>query len=124
LIYGPILPKDEGYPNTSQWNFDRGTDLEILASSLKMLLLTRQGERIMEPDYGTRLHSLLFLPQTSGFESVVQHEITEALTRWEPRVELRYFQVEKTGDREIKVTATFASRLNQSEFVLPLTFNL
>lgn len=123
IIFGPILPKDEGYPNPDQWNWNRGEDIEILASSVKMLLITAKGERIMQPDYGTNLRLILFELQTTGIEGLVQQEIVDALVRWEPRVSLQFLTVERTGEREVTVNATFVSKLNQRDFSIPLVFN-
>lgn len=123
VIFGPILPKDEGYPNADQWNWNRGEDIEILASSVKMLLITSKGERIMQPEYGTNLRLILFELQTTGIEGLVQQEIVDALTRWEPRVSLQFLTVERTGEREVTVNANFVSKLNQRDFNIPLVFN-
>ena len=120
--YGPILPKDNGYPNAEQWDWNSGVDLDILASSVKMLLLTSKGERVMLPDYGTNLRRLIFEAQV-GLQSIVQQEITDAISKWEPRVALRAVNVHKTGDRAYRVDAIFASRLNQKTFNLPMTFS-
>lgn len=122
-LYGPILPKDVGYPNADQWNWNSGEDTDILVSSVKMLLTTRKGERIMQPDYGTNLSSILFELNVKGIENLVQQEIASALSKWEPRVGIQFLNVEKTADREITVYATFVSRLNQRNFAIPLVFN-
>lgn len=123
LIYGPILPKDAGYPNEEQWNWDRGEDIEILASSLKMLLTTNKGERVMLPEYGTNLTMILFEFQGQGIESMVQQEVNDAITQWEPRVTLQFLEVQKVGEREVAVNATFISKLNQQPFFVPMVFS-
>lgn len=123
IIFGPILPKDTGYPNPDQWNWNRGEDVEILVSSVKMLLTTSKGERIMQPEYGTNLRMILFELQGTGIEGMVQHEIVEALTRWEPRVNLQFLSVERTGEREVTVNAIFVSKLNQRDFSVPMVFS-
>lgn len=122
IVYGPILPKDTGYPNPDQWLWNRGENIEILASSVKMLLTTSKGERIMQPEYGTNLRLILFELETTGIESMVQQEIIDALTKWEPRVILQFLTVEKSGEREITVNATFVSKLNQKDFMIPMVF--
>jgi Bacteriophage baseplate protein W len=122
LIFGPILPRDDGFPNSSQWSFDTGFDLNILESSVKMLLLTSKGERVMEPEYGTNLRQIIFEPNAQGIESHIQQEIVEALNRWEPRVELTSLSVVRNTDRSVDVQATFLSKLNQNDFVTTLTF--
>lgn len=123
VVYGPILPKDDGFPNSSQWNFNTGKDVEILASSVKMLLTTAKGTRIMLPEYGTNLRSVLFEAATQGLESLVQQEIATALATWEPRVETQFLSVVKISDREYQVYATFLSRITQETFPLNLTFS-
>lgn len=123
IVFGPILPKDDGYPNADQWSFNRGTNLEILASSVKMLLTTAKGERIMLPDYGTNLRIILFQLQSTGIEGLVQQEIIDALTKWEPRASLQFLTVERTGEREVTVNATLISKLDQQNFAIPLVFN-
>lgn len=123
IIFGPILPKDTGFPNQDQWNWNRGEDIEILASSVKMLLTTLKGERMMQPDYGTNLSLILFEFQGNGIESMVQQEIVDAITRWEPRVSLQFLTVQRSGEREVTVDATFVSKLNQQDFHVPMTFS-
>lgn len=123
VVFGPILPKDTGFPNADQWNWNRGEDIEILASSVKMLLTTSKGERIMQPEYGTNLRLILFELESTGIEGLVQQEIIDAITRWEPRVSLQFLTVERTGEREITVNATFISKLNQQDFNIPMVFS-
>ena len=124
LIYGPILPKDSGYPNSQQWSFDTGTDLEVIVSSLKGLLTTHKGERVMLPEYGTNLRGILFEFQSPGIVVMCQQEIVDALTKWEPRVTLDALTVTETAPREVTVSAVFTSRLNQQQFPLAVTFNV
>lgn len=122
IVFGPILPKDAGFPNNEQWNFNSGSDLEILASSVKMVLITAKGERIMEPDYGTNLRVLLFEQNTEGLQEMAQREIVDAMTRWEPRVELTGLNITKNDDRSITVDCAFESKLTQQTFVVSPTF--
>jgi phage baseplate assembly protein W len=124
-IFGPILPLDNGFPNAAQWNFNLGTDLAVLASSVKMLLITNKGERIMLPAYGTRLRRVIFEPSTSSVNSIIQQEITDAVTQFEPRVVLTSFDVEKTDPdgKSIIVNATFLSKISQASFSLSIPVN-
>jgi len=36
---------------------------------------------------------------------------------------LQFLVVEKTGEREVTVNATFVSKLNQRDFMIPMVFN-
>lgn len=122
LIYGPILPRDDGDPGPSTWNFNTDSDLLILQSSVKMLLLTAKGERICEPEYGTDIRRLLFDPNVSGLENQIQEEIVRALTTWEPRLELRKASIHKDDPRSVTVDCVFLSKKNMQSFDINLRY--
>lgn len=122
IVFGPILPRDNGFPNSSQWLFNTDSDLLILESSIRMLLLTVKGERLMEPNYGTNLRRILFELNVSGIESMVQEEIVSAITTWEPRVQLTSVIVNRTADSSVVVNATFLSKLSSQNFNVNLEF--
>ncbi len=120
-VFGPILPRDSGLPNRATWNYDIGTDLKILESSVRMLLLTAKGERLMLPDYGTNLRQILFTPNIESVETLVSHEITEALNRFEPRVTLESLEIDRDPNgRSVNVAATFLSRVAAQPFEINL----
>lgn len=56
--------------------------------SIRQILLTRKGERPMEPEFGTNLHRIIFEVIDETIMNVIIFEITEALTRWEPRIRI------------------------------------
>ena len=124
-LSGPILPLDNSFPNAQQWAFNLGTNLDVLKSSVKMLLITTKGERIMQPTYGTLLRRIVFEPSTDSISTVVQKEITDALTQFEPRVSLETFKIQKSdaNGRSVIVDATFLSKISQSTFSLAIPFS-
>lgn len=122
LIYGPILPRDSGFPNPDQWDFNTDSDLLILESSIRMLLLTNKGERMMEPEYGTNIRRILFEMNVAGIESMISEEITNATTTWEPRVQLQSLSVTRNTDRSVTVNASFLTKLNSQAFDVNLEF--
>lgn len=124
-LFGPILPLDNEFPNAQQWNFNVGTNLDLLKSSVKMLLITTKGERIMQPTYGTLLRRAIFEPSTDAISTVIQQEINAALTQFEPRVALETFSIQRAdpGGRSVVVNASFLSKISQSTFSLSIPFN-
>jgi uncharacterized protein len=54
--------------------------------SILLILETATGERMMRPDFGAGLQALVFSPMNAATSALVQHEITDALTRLEPRI--------------------------------------
>jgi phage baseplate assembly protein W len=123
FLFGPILPMDDGFPNASQWNFATGNDIQVLKSSVKMLLITAKGERVMQPTYGTSLRRIVFEPNTSSISTVIRQEIDEALIQFEPRVVLDSFDVQRLSNRDVMVKAQFLSKINQNSFSLALGFS-
>jgi phage baseplate assembly protein W len=122
ILYGPILPKDEGYPNVSQWNWNWGTDMEILVSSVKMLLSTAKGERLMLPEYGTNIRKLIFDPNLSGITELIEYEIVQALAQWEPRVSLAGINIQRRDDKSVHVDVNLISNIRKVTFPLGLDF--
>ncbi|MCG5501136.1 GPW/gp25 family protein [Ectothiorhodospira lacustris] len=58
---------------------------QAVRQSVLLLLSTCPGERVMRPDYGCRLHRLVFAPNDTGTAGLAIHYVGEAIRRWEPR---------------------------------------
>jgi hypothetical protein len=56
--------------------------------SIRIILSTQHGERIMRPDFGANLRSLAFAANTPATAGLARHLVQSALTRWEPRIEV------------------------------------
>ncbi len=61
--------------------------------AIKIILETSPGERVMRPEFGCRIHELVFAPHNAATEGLVIHYVDEALERWEPRIEVQEVQV-------------------------------
>jgi uncharacterized protein len=57
-------------------------------SSIRMILTTAPGERLMRPDFGCRIWELLFEPINANTMGLMSEAVKEAVGRWEPRVTL------------------------------------
>lgn len=122
LIFGPVLPRDAGFPSPSDWEFNRGQDNDLLRSSAKLLLTTAVGERLMRPDYGTRLRGLIFDPSDGFTRDAVQSEITRAFAEHEPRLAVVDVSVAGVGTRAVTVDVKFQSRLDNRTIALSAAF--
>lgn len=58
-----------------------------VAQSLAMLFQTQPGERIMRPDYGCDMQSLMFANLSESMLGALRHRIVESVARHEPRAE-------------------------------------
>ncbi len=61
---------------------------ESVRESIWIVLATARGERRMRPDFGCGIHDLVFASPTGETLGRVETEVRNALTRWEPRIEL------------------------------------
>ena len=74
------------------------TSFDAAKSNLRNLLLTQHGERIMQPKFGTGLHSLLFNPIDDEFEANIQSTITESVNYWLPYIAIDEIEIEATDE--------------------------
>ena len=73
---------------------------EDISQSIRIILGTMQGERVMRPDFGVGLQALIFEPVNTTTMALVKHKVEEALITWEPRID----------NIEVKVTPNEPSR--------------
>jgi Bacteriophage baseplate protein W len=56
--------------------------------SMRVILGTQYGQRVMRPSYGSNLMTLVFAPNNSATANLARFYVEESLTRWEPRIEV------------------------------------
>jgi len=78
------------------------TSFEAAKSNLRNLLLTRQGERIMQPEFGTGLHELLFGQIDEDFETNIQTTLTDSVSFWLPYITIDEITIEATDEMKDK----------------------
>lgn len=61
---------------------------DSIRESIILILSTVNGERVMKPDFGCRLHELIFSVNDTSTASLAIFHVEEALKKWEPRIEL------------------------------------
>ena len=59
---------------------------EQMKSNIKNLLLTRKGERILQPEFGSGLHEILFDFNNDDIEGKIEDTINQAFEQWLPYV--------------------------------------
>jgi len=100
--YGITLPIQRG--NTGYFN-QAFSSFEQAKSNLKNLLLTKKGERIMQPNFGTGLHELLFEQLDDTFETKLEDTITKNVNFWLPYISIKQIDVEMTDEMKDRNTA-------------------
>jgi phage baseplate assembly protein W len=66
--------------------------------AIRIILETAPGERVMRPDFGSGLRTLVFEPVNVTTVARVQASVRDALVNWEPRVDVLDVTVTPRGD--------------------------
>jgi uncharacterized protein len=111
----PILPDEAGRLGYS----DGDANVE---QSLRILLLTRLGERVMRPGFGSEAPRLVFAPGSERYLRLLETSIREAVRDWEPRVELDEVRAEADTADPSRVTVSIAYRVRPTNSRLNLVF--
>jgi phage baseplate assembly protein W len=56
--------------------------------SIRIILGTQYGERVMRPQFGSNLRPLVFAPNNATTANLARYYVTQALGRWEPRIDV------------------------------------
>lgn len=86
----PIQLDDRNQLSTS------GGDTAI-RQSIYVIVMTVPGERVMRPDFGCEIHTLIFHPANAETAALAARYVREALMRWEPRIILQELIVTPGG---------------------------
>ncbi len=57
--------------------------------AIRMILLTPIGQRVMRPEFGCRIHDLIFAPNEATTTGLARYYVQDALEMWEPRIDVR-----------------------------------
>jgi phage baseplate assembly protein W len=99
----------------------------LIEQSIRIILGTQHGERIMRPDFGADLASLAFAANTPATANLARHLVTAALARWEPRIEVLDVDVEgvvEEGTLVITVTYRVIGSPDVHDVVQPVALDV
>lgn len=91
------------------------TGKDLVIEDLMNHIMTRKGERVMMPTYGSIIHELIFEPLTPAIKDIIEEDIT-AIIDEDPRVNLDSIDISDT-DHTINVELT-VSIINEDEPVI------
>ena len=89
-----------------------------IAESLRILLGTRPGERVMRPQYGINLEDMLFEPVNENLKTYIKELITRAILYYEPRIDLLKINIisEDILEGKFKIELEYSIRITNSRF--------
>ena len=98
---------------------------DSVRQSLWIILSTAKGERAMRPDFGCGLHDLLFALNNDFTAARVAATVEDALSRFEPRIELIDVKVDRDLDGErLLIDIDYRVIATNNEFNLVYPFYL
>lgn len=68
---------------------------EDVRESLRVIFTTRQGERVMLPDFGTDLYDMVFRGLTTTLKTEIDDSVRTTILNWEPRIDVLAVTVEE-----------------------------
>ena len=110
--------------------FDRGdkgvvlvSDIEDICQSLKILLDTSLGERVMQPKYGASLENMVFEPMNTTVLTFIDDIVRTAIIYHEPRIKLIRVEISTEqyleGRLDINIIFEVRSTNTRFNFVYP-----
>ncbi len=88
---------------------------ENIRQSVRIILLTEPGERMVRPEFGTRLHQFLFENMDSRTEEMICREVRQSLRRWEKRIQVTQVDTEVRHGRQGELHVSVAYRILDGE---------
>lgn len=114
----PITKGREGF-------WPRRNAQALRQSSIIMILGTAPGERVMEPEFGSNLHLLVWEPADEFLEQAIIDEVRSSLERWDPHIELIGVAPEfEEGGTRIKIFIDFFDRNDDDQDPRRLVYHL
>lgn len=93
-------------------------DEDAVKRSIRNLILTDRGERLMQPNLGGNIRAMLFENATPGVLKVIEDRVVETIELYEPRAELIDVAVELVDEQQVNVTILFYVKNEQQPIQL------
>jgi uncharacterized protein len=90
---------------------------------LTLILGTKPGERQMMPEFGCRIHEMMFAPNTVATSDMIASHVERAIKRWEPRVNVLSVDAWPDPGGTVRVKINYKVKTTQSQQGLDLTLN-
>ncbi len=119
---GPAFPLRVDASGRLAWSAGE----ENVRQSIRVLLITEPGERLMREEFGCGLRRFLFEPNTPTTRQLIGERITRAIARWEPRAAVERVDVDPdpADARAVHITIVFRLVATQALQQLGLSLQL
>ena len=108
----PITGRGWSFPPTLD---ERGTvalthDEDEIVQAIHIILGTAPGQRVMRPEFGCRIHELVFAPANAATVGLAEQYVREALGRWEPRIDVQDVEAAPDADDPTRLVVSIIYR--------------
>jgi phage baseplate assembly protein W len=87
---------------------------QSIEESIWIILATARGERQMLPRFGCGIHDLVFAPNNPATQGNVAHLVKDALTDWEPRIDVMDINVDAPEPNTMLIRVDYRIRSNNT----------
>ncbi|WP_142860829.1 GPW/gp25 family protein [Salinigranum halophilum] len=125
---GDFLGRGWQFPVTTDRSgqVESTTGVADIEASIRLILATAKGERVMRPDFGCGIHDYAFTTVDQSTLTMVETSVHDALREWEPRIEVLSVDV-STAELDVGrllIEVTYRVRETYNEFNLVYPFYL
>jgi hypothetical protein len=90
--------------------------------SIRIVLMTAPGERVMRPRFGCEIWDLVFEPVTPSLLGLITDAVERALGQWEPRIDVESVDVTDDPDDSALVRVHITYRVKATNDVRNLVY--
>lgn len=116
------------FPVDTDWQgaIELAADEADIDQSIRIILGTAPGERVMRPDFGCGIHSYAFTSVNTTTVTLIEDTVERALVRWEPRIDVDRVEVsvEDLSAGRLLIDIAYTVRRTNNEFNLVYPFYL
>ena len=124
----PFLGSGVAFPiELDRDDLKHARDEESIRQSIKIILGTAKGERVMRPDFGCGIYDLVFEMTTASTAGKISQAVREALLKFEPRIDVIDIQVTPKSDEEgekLYISIDYQVRATNNAFNMVYPFYL
>jgi phage baseplate assembly protein W len=99
---------------------------ENIRESIRLILGTAKGERLMRPEFGCSIHEYAYSTMDTLTLRMIENSVYEALVDWEPRIEVSDIKTltEKALEGKLMISIDYKVRRSNTQVNLVYPFYL
>ena len=85
-----------------------------IKQSIRIILSTAKGERVMRPEFGCGIHDLVFDALSESVLGLVETSVADALRAFEPRIEVTALSIDRHAATEGRLDVGIEYRVHET----------